>query len=195
MDEKPVVIVGGLGRCGSSLTMAMIAAGGVPVIGAPPAFEDETFNRDLTEDQFRAASGRAVKMLMLDRFSVPFDAAPCVMIWTARDRKDQAQSQAKFLEMVGGIAVNRAERRALHSRILPDTRTALLKAEGIPRIVVDFGVTLRHPEQTAGHIANFLRPWWEMDRAAMRTVVIPRSSRCQPDMSIEKLLVMRTGGV
>jgi hypothetical protein len=36
---KPYVIVAGFGRCGSSLTMTMLHAAGIPCIGTPPDFE------------------------------------------------------------------------------------------------------------------------------------------------------------
>lgn len=39
MSDKPTIFVSGLGRCGSSMTMQMLDAAGIPCIGDYPAYE------------------------------------------------------------------------------------------------------------------------------------------------------------
>jgi hypothetical protein len=41
MMSAPVIVVAGLGRCGTSLVMQMLAAAGLPCVGSFPDFEDD----------------------------------------------------------------------------------------------------------------------------------------------------------
>ena len=59
--DRPCIIVSGLGRCGSSLVMQMLHAGGVECLGAPPAFEPpESSPMYLTRDWMRGPPGAEV---------------------------------------------------------------------------------------------------------------------------------------
>ncbi|MHB8286386.1 MAG: hypothetical protein ACYDD1_17175 [Caulobacteraceae bacterium] len=64
---KPTIIVSGLGRCGSSLTMQMLNAAGVHCVGSFPSFEGpecEAFQEGfITAERWAAVAGRAVKLL------------------------------------------------------------------------------------------------------------------------------------
>ncbi|MCB6178601.1 hypothetical protein LHP98_10720, partial [Rhodobacter sp. Har01] len=54
--------VAGFGRCGTSLACAMLAAGGLPVAGVAPVFEDHRFSPRRTDPAWRLAqTGRVVK--------------------------------------------------------------------------------------------------------------------------------------
>jgi hypothetical protein len=68
-EHQPIILVAGLGRCGSSLVMRLLDAAGVPTVGTFPAFEEQTLPRDAL-GWVEAYAGRAVKVLDLSRVKI-----------------------------------------------------------------------------------------------------------------------------
>jgi hypothetical protein len=89
---KPITIVAGFGRCGSSLVMQMLAAGGMPTPYAEfPSYEINDWARAYIADFY----GGAIKILDPHIHQPP--VGPVYRwIWLDRDPLEQAKSMAKF---------------------------------------------------------------------------------------------------
>lgn len=190
MSEKPTIIVAGLGRCGSSLTMQMLYAAGIPCLGTYPDFEDERTLRLLDADFVEKYSGAAMKSLIPYRFPLP-EGPRYAIIWLDRDATEQAKSQVKMLNALGGTGLNRRARCAMASAIKKDRAAAL---QALPKrngrvLMTTFERIIEYPEDAANDIAEFLHPEFDIDAGRMASVVIPRSTKCMGDMGIEEYLV------
>lgn len=131
-----VILVCGFGRCGSSLVMQMLDAGGVPTIGEYPAFEDDRTGLDRDPQWIAAQCGKALKLLdphYPDGRLIPGNYK---IIWLDRDHKQQARSQAKFARLLMGLPIDRAWVRALAGSYQKDLPVAL-------KILQDRGPVLR----------------------------------------------------
>jgi hypothetical protein len=183
----PITIVAGLGRCGSSLVMQMLAAGGHPIYGPDnaraPAFEHEnaTLLPDIS-DWLADAAGQAVKILDPHRHRLPYRYSYRV-IWCDRDPDEQAKSQCKFLAYAVCIAASRAERRAMAASNRRDKLRSWATIGGLQdarMMVVVFEDLIRDPIGQAERISAFVG----LPEAAkkMAAVVRPRSPKCLEGM-------------
>jgi len=184
----PTVLVCGHGRCGSSLMMQMLQAGGFPVFGDYPAFEpDEVgFSRN-TETLLPLIEGRAAKIL--DPQLTQWPALPNVrVIWLDRDRNNQALSQVKFMRWVGAEGIPDNAWKTLARSYGADTSVALkaFKERGIEPLRVGFEMMITSTPMVTARVQEYLAV--PLNRPAMHAVVRDRDTRCQPDMSIEESL-------
>ena len=192
MSEAPTIFVCGLGRCGSSLTMQMLHAAGIPCVGEYPSFETwETNHAAITHDWLSGHHGHAAKMLDPFRSRIP-DDANCVIIWLDRDATQQAKSQCKMVSMLSGTDV-RSEWRGMRGEIRRDRRKCLKIINRWPVIMLSFESIILNPLETSRNLAGYLSPWINISASvtAMAKVVIPRPTDCEPGMAIESALVMR----
>lgn len=180
----PVVIVSGLGRCGTSLVMQMLSAGGLPCVGLYPGFEDERAGAERVDAAWLARmDGHAVKILDPQR-SRPALPAHRYTLFLTRDHCQQAASQVKFCEMLLGIRTGRAGRRKLQSFLGSDEKAAriALKLAISPHREMRFEDIIRHPRQSAQRMAADLSAWWSLDAGAMTACVRRRSTDCLPGL-------------
>jgi len=194
LEEGMITIVSGFGRCGSTLVMQMLAAGGMPMSGEYPAFEDDAGGLLLTDSLTLAVmqklDGKAVKFLDPHRGTIP-RGPDYRVIWCSRDYHEQALSQAKFSEMMLGIRFDDIDRLEQSYR---DDKLAAIKsliACGVSGILdLRFENVLADPRGAAAEIAGYCGPG--LDVSLMAAVARPRSPLCAPDMAIE--LSLMTGG-
>lgn len=192
MSAKPVVIVAGLGRCGTTLLMNMLAAGGMECAGFVPAYEDErSSDGPLDREWFASLSGRAIKVLNPHHNPPPKDV-PSVAIWLDRNPKDQARSQAKLVHLLAGMPMpDRAHmlrwRKGLTTERM-EAREALRKHSQIV-LTLAFETVLQSPANAAWMLADGLKRWAALDAKAMAAVVRPRSPVCAPDLAVETALL------
>lgn len=185
------IIVCGLGRCGSSLTMQMLKAGGIACLGDAPAFEPEEVNihRDMAK-LLPKLEGMAAKILDPQRSKWPHCSGLRV-IWLDRDRKEQAKSQLKMVETFGGVKIPRRSRaiRAMAASLIPDREECMDLFADIGAIVhkLRFEDILANPNEAARGIISFLE--LSINPAKMASAVRERGHECQPDMAMEYLLV------
>lgn len=188
--QKPTVFVCGHGRCGSSLMMQMLQAGGFPVFGDYPAFEpDEVgFSRD-PETLLPLISGRAAKILDPQMTTWP-DILNVKVIWLDRDRNNQALSQVKFMRWIGAQGIPDNAWKTLARSYGADTAAALraFKDRGIRPLRVGFEMLITSAPMVTDHVQEYLGV--PLDLAAMHAVVRDRDTHCQPDMSIEESLCL-----
>ena len=98
-DEKPIILVCGFGRCGTSLMMQMLAAGGIPVVGGAPGYEEEVPAGADAAYWLEHYAGRAIKVLDPQRERPPA-GLNYKIIWLDRAFRQQALSQIKFIKMM-----------------------------------------------------------------------------------------------
>lgn len=179
MDDE-VVAVSGFGRCGSSLVMRMLEAGGVPPYRSRfPDYETIEVPR-LPDDAswLPDAAGLAVKFLDPLRFSPP--AGPrYAVVWLDRDPREQARSMVKFIGARGhrALAGRVDESRIVHSLRRDRGRARRFwEARGARMATFSFEGFLARPLEEAGRLGEFLGRPFDAGRAA--TQVIERVPGC-----------------
>lgn len=187
---RPHIIVAGLARCGTTLTMHMLHAAGIPCIGKRPGFEVEQTDHRTVDPAFLARHpGHAFKLL--DPHHCPLPAGlPGVLIWLDRNPVEQAKSQAKFAHLMLGVRpANRAILRRWSAALRVDRARALAPFADWPTLILDFERIILRPQITAERIARHLEPWWpDLDIRGMAQQVRPRSPACAPGLEIELAL-------
>lgn len=165
-----ILIVTGLGRCGTSLLMRMLDAGGLDVHGQPPGYEAGWTAKARSID-LRAIDGQAVKILGAHEHR-PIGRPWCSVV-LSRDPAAQAKSMLTFHgrpstpEAVARVEAD-IRRRQVRLERFAEKRTSL---------AVRFEELVGDPEVVADRVAVFVAGQLgvELDRAAMGSVVVRRS--------------------
>lgn len=182
---RPVILVEGFGRCGTTMMMRMLDVGGIPCIGSHPGYEDDRAiidDRPARDAFYRTLSGVAIKALDPHRWALPADLN-AVVIWLDRDPIQQAKSAVKLMSymMPGMVRMDRAAVRKLAKSYgidRPRARRAGL-VDTKPSLIVRFEHVLRDPKWVARLAGNFLQDWFpNFDAAAAAGVVHRRSPEC-----------------
>src|SRR5262245_14505758 len=126
-QSERITFVSGFPRCGSSMVMQMLKAGGFPLFydeGREAAYET-TLIFKLPGDcaWLLRCQGRAVKLLDPHVYTPPRELSYDV-IWLERDPVEQARSQVKLLNALGG-ALNTPAERLLAQTIVSEQPNAL----------------------------------------------------------------------
>lgn len=184
MPDAPryTIIVAGLGRCGSSLVMRMLAAGGVPTVGTYPDFEDDVILRlpgPAAQREFAdKGTGRVVKLLDPHLRLLPSGKYRCIFL--RRDPTEQAKSMLKLI----GQPADRRARRAMESTVVRDTAHAArtcraLDPEGEE---LTFEQLIANPRSSAVRLARIAGEAGHarLDLDAMEACVIERPTACLP---------------
>lgn len=181
------VAVCGFGRCGSTMAMAMLDAGGIPPAGGAGPHSYELPSLDAI-DQLTAAdlAGRSVKALdhALRQPLPPADSWR--IIWLDRDPRHQARSQVKILRNLAGVHCRTGLPRDLIDSYRSDRPRALaaLERHG-PVHVATYEDAVRDPVRFALDLAAFLAPELALDSDAAAAAVHRRRPYCAPDLSFE----------
>lgn len=176
----------GFGRCGSSMAMQMLAAGGLPHAGdTDPTSGELLGGRGIREAWDVELPGRAVKLLdCVLHFGLP-PAPGWRFVWLDRDPMEQAKSQLKFVQfLLGGLA--EPEEQAVARLVAGYHRDRpralkLLRAAG-PVQLVSYEWVLADPLFGAAQLAFV---WPDLDVSAAAAVVHQRDSSCRPDLAFE----------
>ena len=177
-----LIIVAGLGRCGTSLMMQMLSAAGLKCGGEYPAFEDNRTETVCGEwmDEFEVVK-------VLDAHRMVFDYhKPATIIWIDRDFVEQARSFSKMMKVFFSLPdiSSRAEIRHLAISLKKDRSTAIgkLKHEGFKDIIFTSFEKLLNGE------IDIIADRLDLDAEIMRKQIIPRGPRCLPGMLEVQLL-------
>jgi hypothetical protein len=182
------ILVCGLGRCGSSLVMQMLDAGGYPCLGNGPAYEPEevSYRRDM-----KALLRKECAIKILDPHRTPWTpVAGYGAIWLHRDFKQQAKSQAKFVRIVSGLHVSGQAWRSIASSLRSEESQCLKILCGSPLLKLEFAQLLEHPTESAVSLAEFTGR--NLDVEKMASCVFRRSADCQRGLDIEMSLIQDT---
>jgi len=195
MMTSPVIIVSGLGRCGSSLLMQMLVAGGIePTGGTYPFWEDPRVAKLPNDFTWLLENGgKCVKILHAHKLSPPPEIGAKV-IWIDRSLKEQAKSWAKVGKKLYGVneQPTLAEIRERLVETKPDAKAAV-RAAALPGKIMKtrFQRVLEAPRQEAERIAKYLGR--ELDVPSMVSEVKYRGTVVRDEMLEARLIHERTG--
>lgn len=189
---RPCIVVAGMGRCGTSLTMQMLEAAGVPCIGPWPAYEtDASSIGGFDPVSFAKLSGQAIKLV--DPGNLPIRDMPNhIVIWLDREPREQAKSQIKFVSLFAPVPNRRAAIRAVEAdlrRSREKHRAAVGVPGGCPVLSISFENIIARPASSAEKITGFLTVnGWPVIPISMEKQVIHRDSSCFPGFLEAKLI-------
>ncbi|MGS4945563.1 hypothetical protein ACVDG3_08795 [Meridianimarinicoccus sp. RP-17] len=179
--------VAGLGRCGTTMVMAMLDAGGIPVAGEPPDYEDMRLRPGITDTRWLAGqSGRVVKWIDPTTTFVP-DGRYGPIAWLDRNPEEQARSQLKLVAAdQPGMSVSRRLRRAWVASLRGDRVKARREVQRRGTVLtLSFEAILRDPHKSAESLAAHFALLGALDVARAASVVEARSPACTPDLHME----------
>lgn len=176
------VAVCGFGRCGSTMLMAMLNAGGIPpVAGADERSYEAPLERLTASD----VDGRAVKVLDFhDRMPAGVDWR---IIWCDRRPADRAASAAKLADAQGWKVPPDFEQSLLADDKRKRSEVRRRLAAYGPIHTVRYERALRKPLAVAAELLGFLAvPDLPMlDQRAAAAAVHDRSPAVRPDLDFE----------
>ena len=197
---KRSILVAGLGRCGSSLLMQMLAASGLRCAGDAPSYEfpidwieDDDGERDYYIPADFVAKHDAVKILWPARFRVEA-ATGAVVVWLDRNWREQARSLRKLAATVSNdVPPESPDVMAAMQKNLAEMRRASVGVlRGYPRLETSFENIIMRALDAARDVAEFAEGYGiVLDPAAMASVVEARSPRCAESISRERRLIIK----
>lgn len=160
ISDDYTIIVSGHGRCGSSLVLQMLKAGGINVTGEYPAFEDEVH----TLDNAILPVNTAVKIL--DPHTIKIKSGNYKWIWLNRDHTQQAKSMVKFIRGMAGLPIPESSWKDIAKSYIADTKECLekIKKSGGELIILNFEDLLSSPLEQAKRIQKMI-PNLDIDKA------------------------------
>ena len=178
---KPIVLVSGLPRSGTSMAMKMLEAGGMETIvdnirtadedNPKGYFEDERV-KDLAETAdttwIRAARGRVIKVVSSLLQYLPKDNAYKV-IFMRRNLHEVLASQAKMLERRGEQnTADDADMLRMYESHLDKVKFQLRFRDWFEVLYLDFADVVADPENAARAINDFLGGGLDVEKMAMQ---------------------------
>jgi len=167
-EKKPIVIVSGLPRSGTSMMMKMLAEGGLPILtDEVRAADDDNPNgyfeletvRKLKEGNFEwlaEADGKVVKVISALLENLPQQYSYKI-IFMERALKEVLASQKKMLDHRGTISKMRDEEmeQQLHKH-LSAIRPWLVRQPNIDVLYINYNALISKPELFCERIEEFL---------------------------------------
>ena len=180
---RPVVVVSGLPRSGTSMAMKMLEAGGMEIVTDGQREADEDNPRGYYEDErvkdlastpdkswLRPSRGRAVKVISFLLKDLPPNLNYQVILMH-RDLTEVLASQRKMLDRRGETDNTPDERMMeLWQDQLWRANYLLKKAPQFEWVEIEYGEALRDPAAAAARIAGLVEG---LDERAMADVVDP----------------------
>jgi len=183
------ILVEGLGRCGSSLMMQILAKAGIKCAGLYPSYEDTGVLepvKELRDGFYRGFGAGAIKCVDPHRFPPPSNME-AVVIWMDRNPREQAKSALKLMSYLapGQVNLSRGMLRLL-ARSFVEDRSIAQKAglvRSAPVIEITFEELIEHPLTTVRRVGQFLTAWYPLaDFERGSSVVMNRKSECHPQL-------------
>ena len=176
-----VTIVSGLPRCGTSMMMRMLEAGGMELLvdhvrrpdeDNPKGYYELEVVKKIREDDswLEGAAGKAFKMVSMLLYDLPADRNYKV-IFMKRQIDEMLASQRKMLERNGKSVANydNGEMKRLYGNHLGEIEKWLGEQRNVDVLYVNYNDTLSSPGESALKVIDFLGN--RLDMAAMLTVV------------------------
>ncbi len=181
---RPIIVVSGLPRSGTSMAMKMLEAGGIAIITDGQRTADEDNPKGYFEDErvlrlaeavdkawLRGARGKAVKIISYLLRHLPADNNYKV-VFLRRDLGEVLSSQAKMLERRGETSETADERmRELFATDLWRAEYFMKHSPSVAYLDLHYTRVLADPEGEARRIATFLGA--DLDLRKMAEAVDP----------------------
>ena len=185
---RPIVVVSGLPRSGTSMAMKMLEAGGLAVVTDNVRTADEDNPRGYYEDErvkdlgrgaervwLREARGKAIKIISFLLKDLPPDNNYKI-VFMERDLAEVLASQQKMLNHRGASSETEdAQMREHYVEHLRHVKFMVGYRRHLDALFVDYRGVLASPVEEARRINEFLGG--ELDERAMVTVVDPELYR------------------
>lgn len=197
----PAIGVCGFGRCGSTMMMSMLTAGGMPTVDGTSlsSFEAEDFAQLFTYGPDEL-DGRVVKLLtVVEAWGTAPPASAWKFVWLDRDPQQQALSAMKFMI---GMGMKPPPKNGQHflwqvrdlSASFRRDRPKLLGMLGKigPVTVLSFEDVLNRPARAVRTLAK-LYP--DLDRQAAIAAVHKRGPKALPNLDVETALMLAEGRI
>lgn len=185
-EPGPPVAVVGFGRCGSTMVMRMLRAGGIPFSEGAHSYSGEQTEGDIAQAIAAVRPGTVTKLLDPNHPECRFppEADSWVFLWLDRDPIQQSRSWAKVCVLFGLDRPTPLKQYEVRKQWAIDRETAL--NEKLPGRVHTFRYEdfVNDPAATAQALADAL-PEYNLDVAAMAAVVHGRKAECRPDLTAE----------
>lgn len=182
----PPIFVAGMGRCGTSLVMQILHAGGIKCLGGFPAFEPECVGFDRDTRSLISQTGVAMKILdpQLSSWPEKFDAK---IIWLNRDMREQSKSQIKFLQASTNAVIDSKAWRDVWKSLKIDKFKCVdwWNRCSTEPLFLSFEEVLSDPETSIRQIENFIG----VKLPNAESCVIRRSPKSRRDISLELALI------
>jgi hypothetical protein len=163
-----VTIVSGLPRCGTSMMMKMLKAGGMELLvdnirkpdeDNPKGYYELEVVKKIREDAswLEGSHGKVFKMVSMLLHDLPGDKKYRV-IFMRREIDEMLASQRKMLERNGKSVENydNGEMKRLYSNHLPEIEKWLSEQKNMEVLYVNYNDTICSPEETAHRVNQFL---------------------------------------
>lgn len=185
MENKEIIVVCGLARCGTSLVMKMLHRGGIEPLCDPESlgtgYEYNTvLSLPTNTAALNGAEGKAVKILDPHRLQPPSGPSYAFILLT-RDFREQSKSHVKFIKALGVPVMKGAAKRIERSlrEDLPAVRRLLASYPNSRLLALTFEQILEDPLGSSRLLDDFLaRPDFDMLKAAQ--CVLKRGPKCLP---------------
>lgn len=165
---KPITIVSGLPRSGTSLMMQMLVAGGLPALTDNLREPDEDNPRGYFEfepvkavrenqDWLSGAGGKVVKMVYRLLYDLP-DGYQYRVVFMRRDLDEVVASQEEMLRRNGKASddVDPAQLAQIYRRQLQDVTAWLSERPNFRVLDIHYQEVLREPERVVAELNEFL---------------------------------------
>ena len=181
-DDTEIVIVTGLPRSGTSMVMAMLQAGGMPILADDTRPADEhnpngyfeyaparAFDRD--QHWLAQATGKAVKLISFHLFNAPTQFTYAVL-FLRRPLNEILASQRAMLDRAGlPSAADDTETERLYEAHLAHVHAWLAEQQNMRVLTVAYHRAVHEPLDTTSKVDTFLGG--RLDAAAMATTINP----------------------
>jgi hypothetical protein len=184
-----LLLVSGLTRCGTSLLMQMLSAGGFPIVGGHmgwPAFEHDV---NVGGKPLPRGTVGALKWLDPHRERPP---KAQLSVYLQRDKAEQSRSIGKFLRAIG-VPVDRGFEAASAADLRADEPVAIRALEAVgPVLVATFEDMVTFPMAIVAAIEKRTGQSIDVNRAM--SAFRARGKACLPYMLEERLLQEKPPG-
>lgn len=194
--QKPVIVVSGLPRSGTSMMMKMLAAGGIEIltdglrsadIDNPEGYYEFEQAKQLDRDAgwMADARGRAVKVISMLLYHLPAEH-PYRIVFMHRDLKEVLQSQQKMLARLGEPmgAASDEQMTAKYRAHLEKVIHWLSVQKNMHCMHVKYSEIIKRGAELSHQLKDFLQQ--PLDVSAMAQVVDPGLYRNRGDMTPPK---------
>lgn len=176
--DRPPVLVVGAGRCGTTMAVQMLVAGGVPLGPEADAISGEHKSPTLAMASILMARPGLVTKVITAGHGLPTDAAKTAAKYSAngvqprwlvvhmvRDVEDQIDSMARFLaEQMPGHYLKRTP--AMRRSIMAERTVLRRQLRYFGDVVeLDYDETRRNPARATAEIAGHLGSWFDQAAA------------------------------